>query len=70
MNEWVPSTVSEVWLLWLVKDGLLPLKDVAGWRAAAGEVLPNPQPREMVSFTDFHERGFRILASDFLRGFL
>jgi hypothetical protein len=57
-------------LLKLVDDGLLLPKEVAGWRVAGGKVLPNPRPREMVSFTDFLERGFRILASDFLWGFL
>ena len=70
MSEWVPSMVMEVRLLWLVEDGLLPPKQVTRWRTATGEVLPNPRPREMVSFTDFHERGFRILALDFLRGIL
>jgi hypothetical protein len=62
--------VTEVRLLRLVEDGLLPLKEVIGWRAAAGEVLSNPRPGEMVSFTDFHEHGFRIPASVFLWGFL
>jgi hypothetical protein len=31
---------------------------------------PLPQPREVVSFTDFHKRGFVIPAFDFFRGFL
>ena len=56
--------------MWLVEDGLLPPKQVTRWRIAAGEVLPNPRPREMVSFTDFHGRGFRISTLDFLWGFL
>jgi hypothetical protein len=29
-------------MLWLVKDGLLPLKEVTGWRAVIGEVVHNP----------------------------
>jgi hypothetical protein len=29
MGEWVPSEVTEARLLWLVKKGLLPLKEVA-----------------------------------------
>ena len=33
---------AEVRLLRLIDEGLLPPKGVAGWRAAAGEVLPNP----------------------------
>ena len=62
--------VSKVWLLQLVVDGLRPPKEVVGLRATASEVLPYPRPREMVSFTDLHERGFEIPASDFLWGFL
>ena len=70
MSEWVPSIVMEVRLLWLVDEGLLPSKEVTRWRAMVGEVLPNPQPRETVSFTDFHECGFGILALDFHQRFL
>jgi hypothetical protein len=33
-------------------------------------VFPNPWLGEVVSFTDFHERGFGIMASDLLHGFL
>ena len=32
--------------------------------------VPYPWLGEAVLFTDFHEHGFVILASDFLRGFL
>ena len=44
MSEWVPSEVTEARLQRLVEKGLLPPKKVAGWRAAAGDVLPFPQP--------------------------
>ena len=47
-------------------EGLLPPMEVAGWRAPAGEVVPHPQPREAVSFTDFHKRGFTVPTSHFL----
>jgi hypothetical protein len=30
MSEWVPSMVTEVRLLRLIEDGLLPLKEVTG----------------------------------------
>lgn len=70
MGEWVPSEVMEVRLHWLVEKGLLPPKEVAGWMAAIGDVLPFQQPNEVVLFIDFHERGFMILMSDFFRGFL
>ena len=42
MSEWVPSTVMEVKLLRLMEKGLLPPKEVAGWRATIGHVLPFP----------------------------
>ena len=66
MSELVPSTVTEVRLLWLVEDGLLPPKGVTGWRATVGEVLPNLRPREVVPFTDFLKCDFGILVLDFL----
>jgi hypothetical protein len=50
--------------------GLLPSKEVIRWRAPTDEVVPHPQPGEVVSFTDFHRLKFTVLASDFLRGFL
>ena len=53
-----------------VTKGLLPLKEAVGWRATAGEMFPLPRLSEAVSFTDFHEHGFMILASDFHCSFL
>ena len=50
--------------------GLLPPKEVAGWRAATGDIFLFLQPSEAVSFTDFYECGFMILVSDFFRKFL
>jgi hypothetical protein len=70
MGEWVPSEVTEARLLQLVERGLLPPKEVTGSRAAARNAFLFPQPGETVSFTDFHERGFVILALDFFHGFL
>jgi hypothetical protein len=71
MGEWVPSEVIEARLLWLVEKGPLPPKEVARWRATTRDVFLFPQPGEVVSFPDFHEREFKILASDFfLCGFL
>ena len=69
MSEWVPSMVTEVRLLRLIDDGILPPKEVTGWWATTGDVLPSLWPGETVSFTDFHERGFGIPASDFCWGF-
>ena len=54
----------------LVAKGLLLPKEVVGWRGLIDEVVPQLQTRRVVSFTDFHKRGFGIPASDFLYGFL
>jgi hypothetical protein len=69
IGEWVPLEVTEARLPQLVGKGL-PSKEVAWWRAAARDIFPFPQPSEVVSFTDFHERGFTILTLDFFHGFL
>ena len=53
----------------LMAKGLLPPKEVAGWRALASGVVPHPQLGEVVSFIDFHKRRFAIPASDFLHSF-
>jgi hypothetical protein len=54
----------------LMEKGLLPSKEATGWRVATGDAFPLPWLDEVVSFIDFHERGFTIPESDFLRGFL
>jgi hypothetical protein len=64
IGEWVPSEVMEARLLWLVEKGLLSSKEVARWWAATRDVFLFPQPSEVVSFLDFHEPRFMILASD------
>lgn len=53
-----------------MEKGFLPPKEVAGWRVTASDVLLFPQPGEAVSFIDFHECGFVVLASDFFHGIL
>ena len=50
--------------------GLLPPKEVTGWRVVAREVVPHPQPGEAVSFTNFHKHGFMVPVFDFLYVFL
>jgi hypothetical protein len=70
MGEWIPSSVIEAKLQHIMVKGLLPLKEVAGWRAPNGEVVPHPHPGEVVSFTDFHKHRFGILTSNFVHGFL
>ena len=70
MSKWVPSSVMEVKLLWLIDEGFLSPKNIVGWRAVAGEVFPDPWTGETVSSNDFHEHRFGIPVSNFLHGFL
>jgi hypothetical protein len=53
-----------------MEKGVLPPKRVARWRKTVEEQFLHPRLGETVSFTDYHKRGFGILASDFLCGFL
>lgn len=61
--------VTEVKLQQLMENGIRPLKKVARWRAAIGDMLPFLGLDEMVSSTNFHERGFMIPMSDFFHSF-
>ena len=62
MSNWRPSNVDEEVLATFAKKGLLPLKEVAHWRAPTqGEVVPQPWADEVVSFLAFHERGLGYL---------
>ena len=53
------------------EKGLLPLKEVAYWRAPTpGEAVPCPWTDEVVSFLAFHERRLGYTAHWFLRDLL
>jgi hypothetical protein len=57
----------------LVADGLLrPLSDEPQleWMAPGSGVSPSPSPGYVVSFIPFHERGFGVPASRFMRALL
>ena len=52
------------------EKGVLLSKEVAHWRAPAGEDFPCPQAGEVVSFLIFHEHGLGYPKHWFLRGLL
>jgi hypothetical protein len=57
----------------LVADGLLrPLSDdpQPEWMAPVGEADPTPRPGYVVSFVSFHEQGFGVPTSRFMRALL
>jgi hypothetical protein len=72
-DPWPFSTVVVEDLEALVADGLLrPLSDglQPEWKAPASEADPTPPPGYAVSFIPFHERGFGVPASRFMRALL
>jgi hypothetical protein len=71
-DPWPSSTIVVEDLEALVADGLLcPLSDglQPEWMAPS-EAVPTRPPRYVVSFTPFHERGFGVPASRFMRSLL
>jgi hypothetical protein len=72
-DPWPFSTVTVGDLEALVADGLLhPLSDdpQPEWMAPASEADPAPPPGYVVSFVSFHERGFGVPVSRFMRALL
>jgi hypothetical protein len=72
-DPWPFSTVAVEDLEALVTDGLLhPLSGgpQPEWMAPASEADPTPPPGYVVSFIPFHERGFGVPASCFMRALL
>jgi hypothetical protein len=72
-DPWPFSTVTVDDLEALVADGLL--RPLSGdpqpeWMAPASEVDPTPSLGYVVSFVSFHERGFGVPASRFMRALL
>jgi hypothetical protein len=71
-DPWLSSTIVAKDLEALVADGLLrPLSDGAQleWMVPS-EAVPAPPPGYVVSFIPFHEQGFGVLASRFMRALL
>jgi hypothetical protein len=54
----------------LVKNYFFLDRAMLQWQPAAGEDIPTPNMNEIVVFSSFFQRGFGLLARDFLRGLL
>jgi hypothetical protein len=65
-----PSVVHENVIRKLVANRFLLDQAVLQWHPATGEDIPTPNTKEIVVFSSFFQRGFRLLACDFLRGLL
>lgn len=53
-----------------VEEGILPSRDLIGWRGAAGEEFPTPNTDDIMVFLPFFRFGLGLPADDFLRGLL
>ena len=62
--------MSESMLAAFAERGVMLPKEVAHWRAPAGEAFPQPRAGEVVSFLAFHERRPGYPVHWFLRGLL
>ncbi len=69
-SQWAPSDVTEEDLKEMVAHGVLPAKEIIGWRPACGEALPTPDTHEVVVFSHFFYGGFSLPTSRFFRGIL
>src|SRR5438105_3891276 len=67
---WAKSSVMEEELERMVKEFVLPEKNLIGWRAADGESFPTANTDEIVVFVPLFYRGFSLLTSSFFRGLL
>nr|ABA98573.1 retrotransposon protein, putative, Ty3-gypsy subclass [Oryza sativa Japonica Group] len=69
-GQWAPSDVTEENLKEMVAHGVLPAKEIIGWRPACGEIFPTPDTHEIVVFSHFFYGGFALPTSKFFRGIL
>lgn len=54
----------------MVAHGVLPSKEIIGWRPVFGEPFPTPDTHEIVVFTHFFYGGFALQTSKFFWGIL
>jgi len=54
----------------MVECGVLPEKQISGWRCCFGEEFPSEDTTETVVFKSFYEKGFALPAGAFFRGLL
>nr|AAX96315.1 retrotransposon protein, putative, unclassified [Oryza sativa Japonica Group]ABA91737.1 retrotransposon protein, putative, unclassified, expressed [Oryza sativa Japonica Group] len=69
-SQWASSDVTEDNLKEMVAHGVLPAKEIIGWRPAFGEAFPTPDTHEIVVFAHFFYGGFSLPTSRFFRGIM
>lgn len=66
-TDWSRSLSTDATLEKLVADGLMPPREIGGWRPAFVEQTPQPYDDEMVVFEEYYRHGFGNPCHPFLR---
>jgi hypothetical protein len=65
-QDWTPSTVTLGHLQKFMKHGFMPTSELEACQVLEDPALPVPAEGYVVSFTNFHERGFGMPPCQFL----